>query len=333
MILSICIPTYNRGEKLIESIQNTIQANSDEFEIIIVDNASPVDIEKSINFKDDRIRYIKREKNVGGPYNVGDCLRYGNGIFSMLCLDKDTIIGEDLDDFISVLKNNLSICGGYVVQNKEDKERRFDICSEYPILRFGYLNSHPSGQFFRSDILHDFINGLNESQIADPCVFHIYMAQCASKGSMMLYDSSLVRLESEEECKKIKTHSFKKEDNTLFFAPQNRIQQFIRYLEHVDTLKITDDYKKMVIEKLYLDTIIISTISYANIMRNKTVCEHYGLDTQDISLTEMRSTIKSLKEVFRKFNYNDELLNSAINKGDQLFKKKYFRYSVKKMFR
>lgn len=43
MVLSICIPTYNRADVLLESIRNILSCEDDRFEIIVCDD-SPNDV-------------------------------------------------------------------------------------------------------------------------------------------------------------------------------------------------------------------------------------------------------------------------------------------------
>ena len=74
-LVSIILITYNRAELLRKSIQSAIEQTFRDFEIIVVDDCSTDNTEKAVSaFKDDRIRYIKLEKNSGGcliPRTIG----------------------------------------------------------------------------------------------------------------------------------------------------------------------------------------------------------------------------------------------------------------------
>lgn len=98
ILLSICIPTYNRAEYLKNSIESIIY--QDEFinkkvEIVIADNASSDNTENIVrNYAKqyDNIIYYKNKKNINND-NFPYVLSKGNGILRRLC--NDTLCFED----------------------------------------------------------------------------------------------------------------------------------------------------------------------------------------------------------------------------------------------
>ena len=64
--VSVIIPTYNRAHLLGRAIESVVGQTYKDFELIVVDDGSTDDTEKVVgNFKDERIRYISLEKNMG----------------------------------------------------------------------------------------------------------------------------------------------------------------------------------------------------------------------------------------------------------------------------
>ena len=64
--VSVIIPTYNRAHLLGRAIKSVLNQTYKDFELIVVDDGSTDDTEKVVgNFKDERIRYISLEKNMG----------------------------------------------------------------------------------------------------------------------------------------------------------------------------------------------------------------------------------------------------------------------------
>ena len=66
IILSICIPTYNRGQSLFDNVKKWLQSDNKNFEIVIADNCSmdnTVELLKSI--EDSRLKIIENDKNYG----------------------------------------------------------------------------------------------------------------------------------------------------------------------------------------------------------------------------------------------------------------------------
>lgn len=82
-MISVIIPTYNREKELLRSLESVRKQTISDIEIIIVDDGSTDSTEKSVrNIKDDRIRFIKHERNRGGgaARNTGIENAYGEYI-------------------------------------------------------------------------------------------------------------------------------------------------------------------------------------------------------------------------------------------------------------
>lgn len=73
--VSVVMPTYNRAHLLNRSIPSVLNQTYKDFEYIVVDDASTDNTEQVVKgFRDDRLRYIRREKNSGScaaPRNTG----------------------------------------------------------------------------------------------------------------------------------------------------------------------------------------------------------------------------------------------------------------------
>ena len=66
-LISVIIPTYNRAEKLIQSVLSVLNQDYETLEIIVVDDAGKDDTEEQIlKLGDNRVRYIRLYEN-GGP--------------------------------------------------------------------------------------------------------------------------------------------------------------------------------------------------------------------------------------------------------------------------
>lgn len=109
---SIAIPAYKKAflEECIQSIINQSYAN---YEIIIVNDNSPEDLESIINkFKDDRIKYFKNQKGYGS-YNVvnnwNKCLKYATGDYIICMGDDDILLPNCLLNYLFLIEKYPSL--------------------------------------------------------------------------------------------------------------------------------------------------------------------------------------------------------------------------------
>lgn len=301
MVLSICIPSYNRFDELKKLLCSISKAKSDEFEVVVVDNGSSDDID-FIKTNDDRIRIIKREQTVPGPISCRTVLDYGNGKYCMLCLDKDYILGEYLDLFIEELKRNIGIPCGYCVLNSEMESGQFKIHKD--ITKSIYRCGHPSGYFFRRDIIEkdgNFINHLNKNGIYynNPFLLDILYAYGVTEGSEAIYNGRLVIPEKPEKCSNVKSYTYSKKNNNLYFMPEQRRKQLFIFLEHLESLNnIEDSCKVKIIDNLYRKTMYACTLGFRKIMSNKQLCNHHSIECKKINVRDMVREENTLSSIF-----------------------------------
>ena len=114
MLLSICIPTYNRAEYLDDTLHSIVVQdrfnNSFDVEIVISDNCSSDNTQeianKYVEKYPDKIRYFKNEENIFDA-NFEKVLSYGKGEF--LKLNNDTLAHKEntLDVIVKTIQDNL----------------------------------------------------------------------------------------------------------------------------------------------------------------------------------------------------------------------------------
>ena len=95
-LLSICIPTYNRGEILAKNLEIYINdpAFDNSVEIVISDNFSSDCTEELISKyskKYKNIIYKRLNRNIGGDLNMGTALSLGKGLYLKLMNDTVTL--------------------------------------------------------------------------------------------------------------------------------------------------------------------------------------------------------------------------------------------------
>ena len=120
---SIILPVYNIDDKYKRAVESVINQDFEDFELIIVDDASPRKVEVS-TFSDQRIRLITRKSNGGGPSLARNtALSIARGEY-IAFLDADDYYAKN---FLSEMNKHI-VCGidyvtcSFFLKNKEVEE-------------------------------------------------------------------------------------------------------------------------------------------------------------------------------------------------------------------
>ena len=102
--ITVCIPTYNRGHFLRESIQSVLDQTFSDFELLISDNASTDDTPEVVaSFKDSRIRYYRQPANIGITPNWRFVVSMANTEFVAPLSDDDLYLPDHLAVALAVI--------------------------------------------------------------------------------------------------------------------------------------------------------------------------------------------------------------------------------------
>lgn len=110
--ISICVPTYNRPNLIVELLDSIINQTYQNFEIIITDNSDGMETREIIESKyfDKRIRYYKNDKNLGMGGNACRAFSLVTGEFFSFTPDDDVWIDtEKLEKQIGILNQQNEI--------------------------------------------------------------------------------------------------------------------------------------------------------------------------------------------------------------------------------
>lgn len=309
MVLSICIPSYNRFDELRKLLFSISQCDSEEFNVYIVDNGSNDDI-SSIGDLDYRFKIIKRDAVVPGPVNIRTSLDYGDGNYVLLCLDKDFIDGGYLSIFIAQLKL-IDVPCGYCCLDSSNSNGRIYI-NETDIENTIYRCGHPSGYFFRREIIEEAtkeINPYDEDGVFynNPFSVDLCYAYGLMKGFEGIYNGALVYPETLKKASITKSYTYSKSKNNIYFMPYCKREQFRIFISHLSLLKIENKKKISIIARLYQKTLRECTFVYRSIMTNKEICTHHGIECEQIGLIDLFKEAYKLSKYFTGMEI--ELLN------------------------
>ena len=146
--VSVIIPTYNRGNLIINSIKSVLNQTFRNLEVIVVDDGSTDNTEDEVNkITDKRIKYIKLSSNFGGSNarNVG--IKNATGQF---------ISFQDSDDIFYPNKIEKQI------KNIINKNSIFDFCKINVIYNstYSYLipNARQENSIIKGEIFNELIS-------------------------------------------------------------------------------------------------------------------------------------------------------------------------------
>ena len=107
MKFSITIPAY-KTRFLRECIDSVLTQTYTDFEVIILNDASPEDVEGVVSsFSDSRIRYYKNEQNVGAVNlvdNWNKCLELAKGDYIICMGDDDRLMPDCLEQYARMIE-------------------------------------------------------------------------------------------------------------------------------------------------------------------------------------------------------------------------------------
>jgi glycosyltransferase involved in cell wall biosynthesis len=107
IMFSFVMPAY-KSQFIGKAIDSILKQTFREFELIIVNDASPENLIAEIKqFNDNRIRYEENEKNIGGHdlvANWNHCIEYARNEYIILAADDDIFEPNFLEDAVALIK-------------------------------------------------------------------------------------------------------------------------------------------------------------------------------------------------------------------------------------
>ena len=106
--VSVIIPTYNRAHLISRAIKSVLNQTYQDFEVIVVDDGSTDNTEeviKEFQKKDERIKYVRHEKNKGGSAARNTGIKAARGAYIAFLDSDDEWLPEKLKKQMKFFKN------------------------------------------------------------------------------------------------------------------------------------------------------------------------------------------------------------------------------------
>ncbi|WP_414151385.1 glycosyltransferase family 2 protein [Acetobacterium carbinolicum] len=279
ILLSICIPSYNRGHRAYENVLHCLDSEFDEeIEVVVSNNGTSNDTKdyyKKIDMiNDSRLTYFSFEENKGMAANICKVAEIAQGKFILLLSDEDLVDLKKLEDLITILRENSEELG--IIRVRSDKQGLVPyvgfVRSGIEALRkFMLTSNYLSGNIYcrKRLIENDLIEFIKNNLVNETCfyyphmVWEIKLAQCSS---ILGLDLVLVR-EGKAEKTEFENTSIGElvQKKMPYYATfEGRIGQHEGFYEIIKGLEICDDldifrelYKKLCWKTLFLVSLSI----------------------------------------------------------------------------
>lgn len=129
-LVSIIIPTFNMAKFLGKAISSALNQSYFDVEIIVIDNCSTDATEELVKeFKDERLRYVKNDKNLGATANFNKGISLATGEFIKF-LEADDILADNcieilIEEFDLDKEIGMICTGRYYIDSDDNKNGEY----------------------------------------------------------------------------------------------------------------------------------------------------------------------------------------------------------------
>jgi len=273
-ILSICIPTYNRGNIVFESIKKLLEFNSEDIEIVVCDNGSSDNTYSLISsIKDKRLKIYRNDSNMGFIYNLMRVVKLANGYFACTLSDEDSLIEKTLDELISLIKsivnNKLNIMG--IVCDFEKPDKIAEKIDQYMGVLYGRC-SYISGLVFNREKM---IN--SDFEIEQTIYPHVFlMLKLALRGEIIFSDS-LLHYQREHGANSELEESGAEVNRNSYVLPQMRLKQLREDMMVVGKINMEIDTKVSIFNRIFNIKLFQGVSVYNMIIRSNDMRKYFKI--------------------------------------------------------
>jgi glycosyltransferase involved in cell wall biosynthesis len=127
--VSICVPTYNRPELLVECLDSCLAQTHTNIEILIGDDSNDTRTQQLIATRyahDARIRYVRNEPSLGQARNVASLFARATGDRIALIHDDDYFTNDGIESLLALWQQHPQLEVAFADQYEVDAQGNFD---------------------------------------------------------------------------------------------------------------------------------------------------------------------------------------------------------------
>jgi glycosyltransferase involved in cell wall biosynthesis len=179
-LVSVLMTSYNREKYIAEAIESVLASNYTNFELIIVDDCSndnTVEIARSYEAKDNRVKVYVNEKNLGDYPNRNKAASYGKGKYLKYLDSDDIIYPYGLQVMVEAMEKYQGAGIGFSFNNYDNSHPLPILFNSEDILsthfnKKGLINIGPSGCIYKKEVFQNF-GGFFDFGVASDFEFHL----------------------------------------------------------------------------------------------------------------------------------------------------------------
>lgn len=318
IVLSICIPTYNRAELVYGCVTACLSCIPNiGVEIVVNDNCSPDDTEKRLSeIRDSRFSYYKNDYNIGYQ-NLAVALTKGKGKFCMLLSDEDELLKVNWDRLLrqlertqdtTVMQFNYYGTDGTPLVARHPYGKTAVEKYKHIISSFGYAG----GLVIRRSGLETVWDEIDKKGVLWSLYPHTLSAfYCAKLGKVGWLDTISARRSANRDNKGfVNVTGWNGNGEKPYWHPMSRVQQTQEWMQIIYRMDITDEDKKELISYCYINN-AYNIVKYKKTLKDKSKLNS-PLYIKRRDIVEMDQK-KKMKDWIFMFWRNERTLNHMIN--------------------
>lgn len=299
VILSICIPSHNRVDVILENLKDILKVSDDRFDIIITDSSNyKGELDKLLEIKDKRVKIFRNNVNCTAMENWFQAIENGDGIFAIHLNDRDKIVSDNLQEFLTYLDMHHMFSGGVCKEVSNSDEAKEFYGTKDAMMNMAYFDLHPTGIVFNLKCWRKISDRKELFSYEKSGYFphDIVLGRLALMGDMFIYQNCIWKMASPEFCKKNLSGTGMRN----FFEPSERLFALQCCLRELEKAKINQDLRK----NKYMQTIEthlnLATVGYFHYKETEFEAIHFGYSIQKFNMKEKMGKIREVLKMYKR---------------------------------
>ena len=289
--LGFCITSFNRSHRTVGLVQELLRHSGDDVEIVVSDNcSSDSSVQDLRRIADPRLHVHTNDRNIGAVPNYMFALTLSRAEVLVFSTDKDYADHRGIEQLVEFLDEHREVLCGYCEMNLDVRaEDVIHTAPEAALMHTAYLSRHPTGYFFRRNVLQMLPDRerFSRQETVGNFPFEFMIAELALQGPTAVIKVPLFRSETAQDTARVRSYSYSQQQENLYFTPHQLSLTLDKYLRHLAGLSIRVAARHRVAARLVKASLGGATLGYRRTLRDPNICTHYGLVPRVISWPEV----------------------------------------------